>query len=141
MKRVLFLCTQNSCRSQMAEGIVNELLKGKVHAKSAGVDPCHVHPTAIEVLKEIGIDISLAQSKHVKSFDGQSFDLVVTVCERAKKNCPLLPGQGKKVHFGLPDPAVVKGTFSKKITAFRQVRETIVKELVPFLVRHLGIGV
>ncbi len=139
MKKVLFLCTENSCRSQMAEAICNKFLGDKVKAFSAGIRPSSVNPMAIEVLKEIGIDISSARSKHVSEFEDQSFDLVVTVCGDARESCPVWPGQGKRVHFGLEDPAKASGSKEERLQTFRKVRERITHELLPFLKGQIGI--
>ncbi len=109
-KRVLFLCTANSCRSQMAEGIVNHFFGDKIAAFSAGTEASYVNPTAIEVMKEIGIDISRQQSKNLTAFDGQSFDYVITLCGSANEACPLYIGGTKKTHIGFDDPAKATGT-------------------------------
>ncbi len=133
MKNVLFLCTENACRSQMAEAICNKFLADKIKAFSAGIRPSTVNPMAIEVLKELGIDISSARSKHVMEFKNQSFDLVVTVCGDARESCPVWPGQGKMVHFGLEDPAKAPGTKEERLQTFKDVRNRIIQELLPFL--------
>ena len=103
-KRLLFMCTHNSCRSQMAEGIANKYLKDKVIAYSAGTKKSRVDPYAIKVLKEIGIDISENRSKTLDDIEEKSFDLVVTVCDNAKESCPLFYGNVKKIHRSFPDP-------------------------------------
>lgn len=129
MKRqVLFLCTGNSARSQMAEALVNHLRGEQWQAVSAGTQPTgYVHPLAIEALKEIGIDASTARSKSADEFRAIAFDVVVTVCDSAAEECPLWLGQGKRMHIGFPDPA--KGTLAD----FRAVREDIQKKVIPFL--------
>ncbi len=139
MKRVLFLCTENACRSQMAEAIANRLLFGKVEAHSAGTRPSAVNPFAVESLKEIGIDISGAISKHVDEFKGRNFDLVITLCGGAREACPFWPGQGKRIHFGLDDPARVKGTKEEILSSFNAVRDRIISELIPLLKKELGV--
>ncbi len=139
MKRILFLCTQNACRSQMAEGIANKLLQGKVEAFSAGTSPAGVHPLAVKALKEIGIDISSARSKHIDEFRGQAFDLVVTLCGGAAETCPFWPGQGRRIHFGLEDPASVSGSEEERLESFRKVRDRIAAELIPMLKQELNI--
>ena len=133
--RVLFLCTGNSCRSQLAEAIVNARLGDEWHAYSAGTKPAgHVHPNALRVLAEIGIEHP-GRSKSVQEYRGQPFDLVVTVCDAAAEDCPLWLGQGQRVHLGFPDPAKATGTEAEILTAFRRVRDDI-GEQIPGLVRR-----
>ncbi len=131
-KRVLFLCTANSCRSQMAEGIINHFLGDKIEAFSAGTEATYVNPLAIEVLKEIGIDISQYQSKNLTVFDGQSFDYVITLCGSANETCPLYIGGTKKTHIGFDDPAKVKGEKEEFLHEFRRVRDEIKEKLTAF---------
>ena len=126
--RVLFLCTGNSARSQMAEALVNHFRGEQWQAVSAGTHLTgYVHPLAIEALKEIGIDASTARSKSADEFRGVAFDLVVTVCDSAAEECPLWLGQGKRTHIGFPDPA--KGTLDD----FRNVRDNIQRRVIEFL--------
>jgi len=133
--RVLFLCTGNSCRSQLAEAIVNARLGDEWHAYSAGTKPAgHVHPNALRVLAEIGIEHP-GRSKSVQEYRGQPFDLVVTVCDAAAEDCPLWLGQGQRVHLGFPDPAKATGTEAEILTAFRRVRDDI-GEQIPGLLRR-----
>jgi len=133
--RVLFLCTGNSCRSQLAEAIVNARLGDEWHAYSAGTKPAgHVHPNALRVLAEIGIEHP-GRSKSVQEYRGQPFDLVVTVCDAAAEDCPLWLGQGQRVHLGFPDPAKATGTDAEILTAFRRVRDDI-GEQIPGLLRR-----
>ncbi len=139
MKRILFLCTENSCRSQMAEAITNKILGSKVQAFSAGTKPSRVNPLAIKVLKEMGIDIGSARSKHVDEFKDKPFDLVVTLCGGAKESCPFWEGQGKRVHFGFPDPSKANGTEEEVLRAFKDVRDRMVEELIPLLKRELDL--
>jgi arsenate reductase len=130
-KRVLFLCTGNSCRSQLAEALVEARLGESWEAFSAGIRPAgYVHPLAIQVLKEIGIEHA-GRSKSMDEFRGQPFDLVVTVCDDAAENCPVWLGQGKRAHVGFPDPAI-----SGDIADFRQVRDDIASQIVPLLEKH-----
>jgi arsenate reductase len=130
-KKVLFLCTGNSCRSQMAEAIVNARLGDKWDAVSAGTRPAgYVHPMAIEVLQEIGINHSGA-SKSVDSFYETGFDLVVTVCDSAAEECPAWLGKGKKAHHSFPDPAK-----TGDINDFRSVRDTIAQEIPQILNKY-----
>ncbi len=139
MKKVLFLCTENACRSQMAEALTNKLLAGKVEAHSAGTRPSAVNPFAVESLKEIGIDISGARSKHVDEFKGCNFDLVITLCGGAREACPFWPGQGKRIHFGLDDPARAQGSKEEILSSFNAVRDRIISELIPLLKKELGV--
>lgn len=132
-KRVLFLCTGNSCRSQMAEAIVNSRLGDKWQAVSAGVKPTgFVHPLAIRALAEIGITHQ-GYSKPVNEFRQASFDLVVTVCDSAAEECPVWLGQGKRLHHDFHDPARVTGTEEEKMVAFRQVRNEIARQIPAML--------
>lgn len=125
MKKVLFLCTGNSCRSQMAEAIVNARLESTWQAFSAGTHPMgHVHPLAVKVLDEIGINHN-GISKSIEQFRQKSFDLVVTVCDSAAEECPLWLGTGQRVHLGFPDPAKAAGSEEDKLLAFRSVRDSI----------------
>ena len=140
MKRILFICTENACRSQMAEGISNKLLQGKVEAFSAGTSPARVHPLAMKALKEIGIDITSARSKHIDEFHGQAFDFVITLCGGAAETCPFRPGPARRIHFGLEDPAAVSGSEEERLEAFRKVRDKIIHELIPYLKKELGPG-
>ncbi len=134
-RKVLFLCTGNSCRSQLAEAIVNARLGDKWQAFSAGTQPAgYVHPKALAVLAEIGIQHT-SRSKGVEEFRGVDFDLVVTVCDDAVENCPVWLGKGKKVHLSYPDPAKVKGSDEGLMPVFRRVRDDI-SEQVPALLIH-----
>ncbi len=139
MKKVLFICTQNACRSQMAEAIVGQALEGLVQPFSAGTEPVRVHPLAIKVLEEDGIDISRARSKHIDEFKGQAFDLVITLCGGAAESCPFWPGQGKRIHVGFDDPAKVEGSNDERLAAFRMVRDDIKRRLVPLVRKELEI--
>ena len=131
-KRVLFLCTANSCRSQMAEGITNYLFGDWIEAFSAGTQASFVNPTAMEVMKEIGIDISTHRSKNLSEFDGQSFDYVITLCGSANETCPLYIGGTKKTHIGFDDPAKAQGTEEEVLREFRRVRDAIKEKLTAF---------
>ncbi|MBN2573407.1 MAG: arsenate reductase ArsC [Deltaproteobacteria bacterium] len=123
MKGVLFLCVANSARSQMAEGIARALLPPDVKVWSAGSRPTGVRPEAIAVLKEIGIDISGHRSKAVAEIPAAEVDTVVTLC--AEEECPVFLGRATRLHWGLPDPAVVSGSDSERLAAFRQARDAI----------------
>ena len=132
-KRVLFLCTGNSCRSQIAEAIVNARLGDEWEAVSAGVKPAgFVHPLALRALAEIGITHQ-GYSKPVEEFRPAPFDLVVTVCDSAAEECPVWLGQGKRLHQSFPDPAKATGTEEEKIAAFRQVRDDIASQIPALL--------
>jgi arsenate reductase len=136
MKRVLFLCTGNSARSQMAEAIVNARMGDQWQAVSAGTRPtAYVHPNAIRALAEMGIDISGASSKSAEEFRNAAFGLVVTMCDDAAENCPVWLGEGKRVHLGFPDPAKTTGTDEQVMTVFRKVRDGIAVQ-VPVLLRQ-----
>jgi arsenate reductase len=124
-KRVLILCTGNSARSQMAEGLLRHDAGDNFEVESAGTRPGHVRPEAIAVMKELGIDISGHRSKHVAEFQGQSFDYVLTVCDNAKESCPVFPGHSKRIHKGFEDPAPLQGTEEERLALFRRVRDEI----------------
>ncbi|MBS3749616.1 MAG: arsenate reductase ArsC [Candidatus Thermoplasmatota archaeon] len=123
-QHVLFICTHNSCRSQMAEGLLNQYCGNRFQAYSAGVKKTHVHPLAIQVMKEIDIDISRHRSKLVDEFKEITFDVVVTVCDQANETCPFFPGK-KVIHNGFFDPGTIKGPKEEKLNAFRNVRDEI----------------
>ncbi|MHB8139056.1 MAG: arsenate reductase ArsC [Smithellaceae bacterium] len=137
-KRVLFLCTANSCRSQMAEGITNHFWSDWLEAFSAGTNASFVNPTAIEVLKETGIDISKHRSKDLSEFDGQMFDYVITLCGNANETCPLYIGGTKKIHIGFDDPTKATGTSDEVMREFRRVREEIKMKLDEFFKHEKG---
>lgn len=124
-RQVLILCTGNSCRSQMAEAIVNHFLSDQWQAYSAGTQPSGtVHPLALQALEEIGVHHT-GVSKSTKYFQGKSFDVVITVCDDAAENCPVWLGKGIRMHIGFPDPAKAEGSDAEKMTVFRQVRDEI----------------
>lgn len=123
--RVLFVCTNNSARSQMAEGLLRHLHGDRYEVSSAGTEPTRVNPLAIRAMAERGVDISGQRSKSLTELQGTEFDLVVTVCDRAKETCPFFPGGGKRVHQSFPDPAAVAGTGLEQLLAFRDVRDMI----------------
>lgn len=124
-KRVLFLCTANSVRSQMAEALVNHDLGDRFEAYSAGTAPKTPHPAALRVLAEIGIDHGRARSKSLEEFEGQAFDYVITLCDGANETCPLFFGGVERIHLGFEDPARATGTEEEILTAFRRVRDQI----------------
>jgi len=133
MLKILFLCTENACRSQMAEGLVNHDLAGQVRALSAGVQPSRVNPRAVQVMAELGIDISQHRSKSVDDLAGEQFDLVITVCDQAQQQCPIFPGNTEVMHVGFPDPATATGTEAAILAVFRQVRDEMRQRLIPLL--------
>ena len=138
MKKVLFICTRNSSRSQMAEGLINHDLAGQFEAFSAGTEPSFVNPLAIAVMKELGIDISRKRSKGLDEFAGQKFDYVITLCSQADEACPIFFGGTKKIHLGFPDPTAAIGGDREKIAAFREVRDQLRKQVVEFLTKDVG---
>jgi arsenate reductase len=132
-KTVLILCTGNSCRSQMAEAIVNHDLGGTWRAVSAGTKPSgYVHPLALRALEEIGIRHQ-GESKSVDTFRGQPFDQVITVCDDAAEDCPVWLGKGAKAHIGFPDPAKAEGDEEAVMAVFRRVRDDIRAQIVAYL--------
>ncbi len=140
MLKVLFLCNENACRSQMAEGLVNHDLAGRVEAFSAGVSPSQVNPRAIQVMAELGIDIRHHRSKSVAELAGEPFDLVITLCDQAQGQCPFFPGDTEIRHVGFPDPARAAGTEAEIMAAFRQVRDDLRVQLIPLLKEKLPEG-
>jgi arsenate reductase len=133
MKRVLFICTHNSARSQMAEGLINHDLAGKVQAFSAGTEPSSVHPLAIAVMEELGIDISQNRSKSIDEFVNEKFDFVITLCDHAAESCPVFFGGTKRVHMGFPNPTAASGSKEEQLASFRKVPDQIRTQLVEFL--------
>ncbi len=132
-KRVLVLCTGNSARSQMAEGLFRHLGGDRYEVFSAGTHPSLVRPEAIAVLAEIGIDISGQRSKSVDEFVSQPLDLVITVCDNAKESCPVFPGRTERLHWPFEDPAHLEGTEDERKAAFRKVRDQIRQRIQAFL--------
>jgi arsenate reductase (thioredoxin) len=124
-KRVLILCTGNSARSQMAEGLLRHDAGDRFVVESAGTKPSQVRPEAIAVMKEIGIDISGHRSKAVDEFAGRQFDYVLTVCDNAKEACPIFPGHANRLHHNFEDPAEAQGSEEQRLSAFRCVRDDI----------------
>jgi len=124
-KRILFLCTGNSARSQMAEGLLRHEAGERFEVFSAGTHPSKVRPEAIAVMKEIGIDISGHRSKSVDEFAGPDLDMVITVCDNAKESCPVFPGPTERLHWPFEDPASLEGTEEQRQDAFRRVRDQI----------------
>ncbi|MCS7303569.1 MAG: arsenate reductase ArsC [Thermoguttaceae bacterium] len=126
--KVLFLCTGNSCRSQMAEGWAKALHPELLDAYSAGIEPQQLNPDAVRVMAEVGVDISGHRSKHVHELAGMNFDYVITVCDQAKEQCPVFPGQAKRLHVGFEDPprlAALARTEEERMAIYRQIRDQI----------------
>jgi len=124
-QRILILCTGNSARSQMAEGLLRHEAGDRFEVFSAGTKPGQVRPEAIAVMRELGIDLSGHRSKHVDEFAGQAFDYVLTVCDNAKESCPIYPGHTNRLHRSFDDPAAVQGSDPERLAVFRRVRDEI----------------
>ena len=120
--KVLFLCTHNSARSQMAEGLLRHLARDRFEVMSAGTEATHVRPLAVRAMDEVGIDISGQESKTLDRYVGEPFDYVITVCEEANEACPFFPGAAERLHWSLPDPAAAQGTEEERLEVFRSVR-------------------
>ncbi|HUG19682.1 MAG TPA: arsenate reductase ArsC [Planctomycetaceae bacterium] len=134
MKRVLILCTGNSCRSQMAEALWEQLGEGEWESKSAGSKPSgYVHPMAIRAMLELDIDLSRHVSKSLDQFRDDAFDLIVTVCDNAKEACPVFPGAKETLHWPFDDPAHATGTDEEKMAVFRRVRDEIRSKIRDYL--------
>jgi len=132
-KRILFLCTGNSARSQMAEGLLHHEARELFDVFSAGTKPSLVRPEAIAVMNEIGIDISAHRSKSVDEFLGQQLDTVITVCDNANESCPVFPGRTQRLHWPFEDPASAHGTEDQRKDSFRKVRDQIRARIMVFL--------
>ena len=131
--RVLFVCTHNSARSQMAEGMVRAWGGDRFEAFSAGTEATRVRPEAIQVMREIGIDISGHTSKSIEPFVGDAFTWVITVCDAAKESCPVIPGAAQQAHWSIDDPSTVEGNEETRLEAFRTARDTIRDRVHMFL--------
>ena len=125
MKKILVLCTGNSCRSQIAEGYLQKFAGNKASVYSAGVETHGVNPRAVNIMKEDGIDISSHTSNHMDEYKDITFDIVITVCDNAKERCPYFPASAEKFHYNFPDPAKATGTEEEITGEFRRVREMI----------------
>lgn len=135
-KRVLILCTGNSCRSQMTEALINDRLSDSWEAHSAGTEPAgYVHLLALKALHEVGI-IHLGKSKSIDELPRQDFELVITVCDDAAENCPLWLGQGKRIHIGFPDPAQADGNEEERLAVFRTARDDIEERVLNYLINY-----
>jgi len=136
-KKILVLCTGNSCRSQMAEGYLRHLAGNIFDVTSAGLAPSVVNPGAIQVMAEDGIDISSHSSKNVDLFTEQEFDYIITVCDNAKERCPIFPGSGKRIHWSFRDPAEAAGSEQEVLAVFRTVRDQIKEKLTEFVAKSI----
>jgi thioredoxin type arsenate reductase len=132
--RVLFLCTHNSARSQMAEGILRHLGGNRIEVHSAGTVATRIHPLAVAAMSEKGIDISGQRSKHLDEFSGQEFDYVVTVCDNARESCPIFPGAPEQIHWSIADPSAVKGDKAARLRAFRVASDELMTRIRYLLV-------
>ena len=124
-KKVLFICTHNAARSQMAEGLLRSLAGDRYEVFSAGTEPGAVHPYAVRVMAEIGMDISLHRSKNVDEFAGHLLEMVITVCDHAKESCPIFPGGAQKIHQSFEDPSTLTGSEEAILAGFRRIRDKI----------------
>ena len=123
--RVLFICTHNSARSQMAEAYLNRLGVGRFEAQSAGTEPGALNPLAVQVMAEEGIDISAQRAKPIDDFVPQRFDYVITVCDHANETCPVFPNARRRLHWSFPDPSQAEGTLEERLSVFRAIRDAI----------------
>lgn len=131
--RVLILCTGNSARSQMAEGLLRHDGADVFEVVSAGIDPGFVRPEAVEAMREIGIDISSHRSKSIDEFIAQPFDYVITVCDNANQRCPVFPGASRRIHWSIEDPAAIGGDDETRLEAFRLARDELRERLLGFI--------
>ena len=136
-KQVLFLCTGNSCRSQMADGIINHDFHDQIRAFSAGTEPHGLNPKAVAVMAEIGIDISANSSDHISKYDGVEFDYVITLCGDADEKCPVVFGGVKRKHIGFDDPPKATGSDEEVLAVYRRVRDEIRRDLGAFFRKEL----
>jgi arsenate reductase len=137
MKKILVLCTGNSCRSQMAEGWLRFFANGKAEVYSAGIETHGVNPKAIYYMKEVGIDISHHTSNHVNEYMHIPFDFIITVCDHARENCPYIPSNAKRFHHNFSDPSKVKGSEEEIALAFRNTRDEIKEYCKKFIEENL----
>jgi len=137
-KKVLFLCTGNSCRSQMAEGVVNHDFAGRITAFSAGTEPHGINPKAVQVMAEIDIDIADRSSGHLSKYEGQAFDYVITLCGDAQEKCPLFFGGVQRLHMGFVDPPKAQGTEEEVMAVYRRVRDEIRRTMREFFEQELA---
>jgi arsenate reductase (thioredoxin) len=137
--KVLFLCTHNSARSQMSEGLLRHLAGDRFEAHSAGTEATHIRPLAIRAMDEIGVDISGQESKTLERYLGKPFDYVITVCDDANEACPFFPGAKIRLHWSLPDPSAAKGTEEERLAVFRSVRDALRDRVQAELVDGRGV--
>jgi arsenate reductase len=137
VKKILVLCTGNSCRSQIAEGYLQFFAKDKAKVYSAGIETHGVNPKAITIMQEVGIDISNHSSNNIEEYKNIDFDFVITVCDNAKEHCPYFPTKAIKFHHNFPDPAKAKGTDDTVMEAFRDVRQQIKEYCQQFITDNL----
>ena len=133
VKKVLFICTANSVRSQMAEGLLKTLGSGRWEARSGGIFSSYIHPSAIRAMEEIGVDISRQTSKSIDRFVKKKFDYTITLCDEAAKSCPNFSGRGKQLHWPFEDPAAATGTVEERLAVFRKVRDKLKTKIEEFL--------
>ncbi|MGZ7030658.1 MAG: arsenate reductase ArsC [Thermoanaerobaculia bacterium] len=129
MKRVLFLCTHNSARSQMAEALLRQQGGSRFEVRSAGTEATRVHPLAIAVMREVGVDITTQRSKTLDQYLGEDFDFIITVCDQANERCPNFPGAPERIHWSIEDPSKSAGSEEQRLQAFRRVRNEIAGRL------------
>ena len=139
-RRVLFLCTHNSARSQMAEGLLRHLAGDRFEAFSAGTEATHVRPLARWAMAELGVDISGQESKTLDRYLGESFDAVITVCDQAAAACPVVPGAKNRLHWSFPDPSQARGTEEEQLAVYRSVRDAIRARIEADLVQGPGLA-
>tara|TARA_B100001175_G_C19101984_1_gene445607 strand:+ start:104 stop:523 length:420 start_codon:yes stop_codon:yes gene_type:complete len=132
-KKILFICTANTCRSQIAHGLLNELSSSKFEVFSAGLHPSQVHPISIAIMEEIGIDISHHTSDNINDYFGKGIDIVITVCDNANNSCPTFPENVKRIHWSIDDPFRNWNFDFKELDTFRQTREEIKSRLLKFI--------
>lgn len=137
MKKILVLCTGNSCRSQLAEGYLRHFAAGKAEVYSAGVETHGVNPKAVETMKADGIDISKHTSNHINEYQDMNFDYVITVCDHAQEVCPFFPSGAEKFHYNFPDPAKATGTAEEIMEQFQTVRDMIKQYSKAFIEKHI----
>ena len=138
--KVLFICTHNSARSQMAEGFLNRLGAGRFEARSAGTEPGTLHPLAVQVMTEQGIDISGQHAKSIDAFLQERFDYVITVCDDANETCPVFPNARHRLHWSVPDPSRAQGTREERLAFFRAIRDAIRARVEEFLTASVREG-
>ena len=132
-KGILFLCTGNSCRSQMAEGFAKKILAKNLKIFSAGIEPKRIHPMAVKVMQEVGIDISKQESKNISEIPLDKINIVITLCGDAAERCPIFPGKVERIHWEIDDPAKAQGSEEEITQAFRKIRDNIKSHIISYL--------